>query len=220
MFAPNSQLIAMFFDVHTHNETTSTSNSVRSFTLQEALSLNLSQCQQWISVGIHPWHMHAGQAFDMDVLEQICSHQQVIFIGECGLDKHSECELDIQTTVFKRHITISETLKKPLIIHCVGLFNELLTIKNEFKPSQPWIIHGFRGKPQLAQQLLKAGCFLSFGEKFNEESVKVTPIEKLLIETDESQLPVQEIYHRIGRLKAVDPTELNASQKLIIEKNC
>jgi TatD DNase family protein len=46
----------------------------------------------------------------------------------------------------------------------------------------------------LAKQALKAGCYLSFGEHFNPESVRITPPEKKLFETDESELSIEEIY--------------------------
>ena len=84
-----------------------------------------------------------------------------------------------------------------------------------FNPSQKWIVHGFRGKPQLAGQLLKAGIDLSFGEKFNPESIQITPIERLFIETDESAMPIERIYEQIARIRGCKINDLNAGNVLL-----
>ena len=138
-------------------------------------------------------------------------------MGECGLDKHSTATIATQTAFFIDQITISEQLEKPLIIHCVGCFNEVLRIKKEIKPVQPWIIHGFRGKPQLAKQLLRAGFYLSYGEHFNAESVKITPLGKLMIETDESTKNIADIYQAISDSKSIDIDQLKTSE--VVFKN-
>ena len=107
--------------------------------------------------------------------------------------------------------------KKPLIIHCVGYFNELLALKKKWNPTQLWIIHGFRGKPELAAQTLKSGCALSYGEHFNAESVRLTPIEKIFVETDESILNINEIYQNIAIIKVCKIEDLNAGIQLLEE---
>ena len=48
----------------------------------------------------------------------------------------------------------------------------------------PWIVHGFRGGPALARQLLDAGFDLSFGLRYNKESFDITPTERRYRETD------------------------------------
>ena len=82
-------------------------------------------------------------------------------------------------------------------------------------PKQMWIIHGFRGKPQLAGQALNAGCALSFGEHFNSESVRLTPTDRLFIETDESTMLVSEIYQSISKIKDCTVEALNAGENLL-----
>ena len=61
----------------------------------------------------------------------------------------------------------------------------------------PWIIHGFRGKPQLAQQLLNNGFYISLGEHFNPQTVTIIPTNRLLFETDESTLDINTIIENI-----------------------
>ena len=57
----------------------------------------------------------------------------------------------------------------------------------------PWIIHGFRGKPQLAEALIRQGFYLSLGERYNPMSAAVIPIDRLLAESDGSRLMAAEI---------------------------
>lgn len=77
------------------------------------------------------------------------------------------------------------------------------------------VVHGFRGKPQLAKQLLNAGFAISYGEHFNPESVAVTPLDKLCIETDESEMPIEEIYKKIATIKDCRTHELNGACNLL-----
>jgi Tat protein secretion system quality control protein TatD with DNase activity len=87
----------------------------------------------------------------------------VVAIGECGLDRNIDLPLDIQTSIFKRHIELAETLQKPLVIHCVRAFSELIALKKNTKSTVPWIIHGFHKKEEVFQQLLKHDFYFSFG---------------------------------------------------------
>jgi TatD DNase family protein len=61
----------------------------------------------------------------------------------------------------------------------------------------PWIIHGFRGKPQLARQLINQGFYISLGELFNPQTATIIPTNRLLFETDESTLDIDTIIERI-----------------------
>ena len=208
---------SMIFDIHTHHKPTDFTVAIQSLTVSEAEKQLTPKAEGLYSVGIHPWYISDNYHSDLQMLKNHASNKRVVLIGECGLDKNSKATASIQIQVFKAQVKLSEELQKPLIIHCVGYFNELLTIKKDMNPQQLWIVHGFRGKPQLATQLLKAGCALSFGEKYNEDSVRVTPIEKLYIETDESTVSIETIYRKIAVVKAIAPNNLMAGT-LLLEK--
>lgn len=168
----------------------------------------------YFSVGIHPWDVHKYEPLWFTQLEFLLSFSQVIALGECGLDKNAEAPYEKQLELFKAQIRLSEQYKKHLIIHCVGYFNELQELKKEFAPKQTWIIHGFRGKPQLAVQLAKQGFGLAFGENFNPESVKDIPWDQLFFESDESSIHVEEIRKRIAAIRECDPLSLTAGATL------
>jgi TatD DNase family protein len=205
----------MLVDIHTHKVTDSGNPAIRNLTFHEADKIFASDEKGLFSLGIHPWN--AGEYSDelINKLYILTNDSRLVAIGECGLDKNSKYPLDFQIHVFEQQIKISEKAQKPMIIHCVGCFNELFELKKRLNPGQLWIIHGFRGKPELAQQALKAGCELSFGEQFNQESILITPVKHLFVETDESILAINEIYLRISKLKNCKIEELNAGENLI-----
>lgn len=206
----------MIVDIHTHHLVNKDEIAIRNLSIKEAETVFLSEKTGLFSVGFHPWFLNGCTEDSFAKLEELATDKRIVMIGECGLDKNSNFPIDMQIDIFKKQIELSEFVRKPLIIHCVSYFNELIEIKETKKVQQLWIIHGFRGKPELAHQLIKVGCSLSFGEHFNAESVSYTPINKLYIETDESNLPVSEIYKQIAGIKMCDPEELNAG-KLLIE---
>ncbi|MBO5699451.1 MAG: TatD family hydrolase [Bacteroidaceae bacterium] len=174
-------------DFHTHN-------------LQAAMPAIINMPQEWLmhpervqlrhdatySVGVHPWWTNE-EIDDERYLQNLKSwanHPQVVAIGECGIDKLKGAYIDHQIKVFKHHIHLSETVHKPLTIHCVRAFDIILQLKKEINPTQTWVIHGFRGKPALAQQLLDAGINLSFGKQYNEQSFNLCPNDRKFRETD------------------------------------
>lgn len=208
----------MTIDIHTHNSLANKSLSIYNLTLAEAGQKIESNEKELYSIGIHPWFADEFTDELFGKMAKWADDSRIVAIGECGLDKNSKATFNEQITVFEKQIYLSEKTHKPLIIHCVGYFNELLELKKRLEPQQLWIIHGFRGKPQLASQLLKAGCALSYGENFNKESVLLTPNDKLFVETDESQLSIDEIYSKIAMVKNI-PTELLSAGDLFISKN-
>lgn len=202
-------------DIHTHSHLSSEDIiAVRNLSLTEAERFNASE-SSIVSVGVHPWDIGDLDDSWLVQLKKACTDKHVALVGECGLDKNIETSLEMQTDIFLRHVFLAETIKKPLIIHCVGYYNELITLRKQNKPAQRWIVHGFRGKPQLALQLLEAGLDLSFGEKFNTESIIVTPIERIFIETDESFLPIRNSYEKIADIKNSTVQALNAGRNLL-----
>jgi TatD DNase family protein len=162
------------------------------------------------TAGIHPWDAGAYEEKWMENLAILMTFRQMVGIGECGLDKYAMASEEIQTGIFIKQIELASILKKPLIIHCVGFYNELIQIFRTNPFSFPKIIHGFRGKPELAQQLLREGFHLSFGPQFNAASVAVTPVDRILIETDESEADLSVVYAQIAEIKQCDIDDFSA----------
>ncbi len=149
------------------------------------------------SVGIHPWHSDLADALTLRLLDLKAQAPNVVAIGETGLDTLRGAPLDRQAQLLQHHIELSEQLGKPLVLHIVRAFNQIMALRRSISPSQPWIIHGFRGKPQLATQLLGSGFHISLGERFNPATAAIIPDDRLHFETDESQLPIDTIASQI-----------------------
>jgi TatD DNase family protein len=77
------------------------------------------------------------------IIEEKLKDENCFALGECGLDKITASDFELQKVVFKKQIQLSEKHQKPLIIHCVKAHQELIEIKKELKPKQVWIFHGF-----------------------------------------------------------------------------
>lgn len=192
----------MLTDIHTHHFPPIGHRAIYNIRIDESGFEFVRQENLYYSAGIHPWDTEKENENLLEKLYNTLLDKDVIAVGECGLDKYATADYKHQEQLFLHHIQLSEELFKPLIIHCVGCFNELIVLRKKLNPMQDWIVHGFRGKPQLAEQLLKAGFYLSFGEKFNPESVKICPPERMLVETDESRMSIEEIYETINSIKA------------------
>jgi TatD DNase family protein len=191
-------------DIHTHH-------------LKENVSQYIYSCMPsafspreggYYSVGIHPWNINSTTESEYECLKKIASHPQVIAIGEAGLDKMIPIDLSIQKEIFRWQIELSETLSKPLIIHSVRTSNEIIQLKKEFCPKSPWIIHGFRGKKELADQLTAQNIYLSFGEKYQESAIKSIPLNRLLLETDESEKEILLIYKSVAQIHSLTTEQL------------
>ncbi|MBR1732240.1 MAG: TatD family hydrolase [Alloprevotella sp.] len=143
------------------------------------------------SAGIHPWWTDAAENIPgfIEGLRRIAAHPQVVAIGECGFDR-LRGDLRLQEEIFPLHIEIAEAHQKPVTLHCVRAFDLLLAARKRLQPTTQWTVHGFRGKPSLARQLLEAGLDLSFGQHYNAESFEITPPQRRHRETDDGHNPI------------------------------
>ncbi|MEF9480405.1 TatD family hydrolase [Chryseobacterium sp. 1B4] len=164
------------------------------------------------SIGIHP------QDIDVNNIEEQFSRmkstifQNCFAIGECGLDSLVSVDQKIQEEVFLRQIKIANEVKKPLIIHCVRKFYEVISFKK--RTEQPMIIHGFNKKRQIAEDLLSNNFYLSFGKAvlYNlslQDILKNTPSDKIFLETDNEDFNIEELYHKVSEIKGISLEQLN-----------
>ena len=202
-----------FFNIHTH---------IAKHPANEILSADVSSFSaigknEFLSVGIHPWYLDDAEN-QLDLLRKAIENKQVVAIGESGLDKLKGPSMDLQTTVFKKQIALSEEYHLPMVIHCIKAYNELIQIKKSTHPHQPWIIHGFRGKEALAKECILHGFHLSFGAYYQEDALRAVPVEKLFVETDESDMDIEDICLRIAHTRGMELEELTESIKKNVER--
>lgn len=182
---------------HPQKEQNFRSDTIYSYIYPNLPGLGPKHC----SSGIHPWYIPAKKDLDWDLFLSVAKQPQVKLIGECGLDTFSKIDLDTQIKVFRKQIEIAELVQKPLLIHMVRTTTEIMALKQEYQPKQTWIIHGFRGKPELAQQYYEHGILLSTGPQFNPQTIQTIPLEKLLVETSDTGLPIDDVLKKIALIK-------------------
>lgn len=185
----------MIIDCHTHHAAPAPGAIISTSPI--GFSPLAGQC--W-SVGLHPWDLGLFCDGSLRIKDEIwtelvaaAADPSVVAIGECGIDIPKGGLLATQMLAFRKQALLAERLKKPLVTHSVKAHDIITGLKQDLKPEQPWIIHGFRYKPSIAEIYLNAGCYLSFGEKFNPDTLRMTPTDRLLAETDESQLSIDRI---------------------------
>lgn len=205
----------MILDIHSHREAPYPEGVINLRNFDIPLVEN-----QLYSAGIHPWDTAGGISDDTFLrLEKLAESDQVVMIGECGVDPAKGGPIFRQLQILKMQIDLSERLRKPLILHCVKSADVIMGLKRDLNPAQPWIIHGFRGKPQQASQLTGKGIYLSFGEKFNPATVLEMPDNMILAETDESILSITEIIGALSEAANRDLAPVIGANAASIIKN-
>lgn len=168
------------------------------------------------TLGIHPWFIARQNCEEaLHKIAKACDDPYLLAIGECGLDNSIATPLSLQESVFRAQIDIAEQCRKPVIIHAVRSFNELLRIRKNAKARQPWIIHGFNGNSDIAGQLLKQGCYLSFGKALLQENSRASRVlaavspERWFLETDAAEdVSIGEIYAAAAKILGLDVKSL------------
>lgn len=164
----------------------------------------------YVSAGLHPWSLP--QDFPSPLVEQalcrlenLAREGRIVAVGEVGWDAHSPAIIAHQQQIVETQWQISEQYRLPMILHVVKRWQELERFVRYLHPTVPLIVHGFRGKAPLAQSLLRLGVWLSFGQYYNLESLRVAWMEGLLLlETDDSSLPIRSIYDAVARDLEID----------------
>lgn len=194
----------MILDIHTHHLDPSNKDCIQN------IEIGLFNPQEgcFYSLGLHPWKVNERWENDFDLLQVHSQHPSVLAIGEAGLDRFVTDNISLQKNAFERQILLCEEIHKPLIIHCVKCFNELIALKRQYHPHVPWIVHGFRNNPFIAERLLNEDFYLSIGERYQATAIEMIPNDRLLTETDESTKNIFSIIQGIALVKKISHDEL------------
>jgi len=206
----------MLTDIHSHNYLLKpTYNKVLSLQLhpntEVAGELHSMTSEVFVSAGVHPWHASEWSSENMPLLNVLLQSSQIAFIGEIGLDNSCGVPLEKQLFVFEYQLMIANSSCKSVLIHNVGHQAELLAIKKRYQRIPIWILHGFRGKAQLAEQYLRKDFYLSFGSNYHVEALRACPIDRLFIETDDSDVDLRTLYQKVAEDLGVSEEKLETS---------
>lgn len=199
-----------FFNFHTHQFT----NQSNVLELVNQYPQEFDSSIPFYSIGIHPWYIKQDTIdTDLKIIEEKLQNKNCLAIGECGLDKRIEVPLELQFAVFEKQLMLAEKYNKPVVIHCVAAFQEIIEIKKRMKISVPMIVHGFSKNSQIASQLIKEGFYLSFGKYLlRNPDLKTVfqsiPNDRFLLETDTIEENIQEVYNLALEYKNLTNKEL------------
>ena len=192
-----------YLDVHTHRLATDPQVVSIVSTFIQSIEEEL-QPTPYRSFDIHPCRIEEDGEAQWKRLQLMAKQPACVAIGEAGLDRLALCPMQRQRSLFVRQAGLAEELGKPLIIHCVRAWEELIACRKAIRPKQPWVIHGFRGKATLADQLLRQGFYLSLGYYFQPETARVAWPGRLFLETDEANVSIQVVYARVAEALSID----------------
>ncbi|MEO8533121.1 MAG: TatD family hydrolase [Flavobacterium sp.] len=199
-----------FFNFHTHQFT----NQSDILELVNQYPQEFDSAIPFYSIGIHPWYITEDRIdADLEIIEEKLQTENCLAIGECGLDKRIEIPMELQISVFERQLVLAEKYKKPVVIHCVAAFQEVIAIKKKWKISVPMIIHGFSKNSQIADQLIKEGFYLSFGKYLlRNPELKIVfqkiPNDRFFLETDTVEETIKQVYELASKYKDLNNSEL------------
>lgn len=205
------------FDIHTHHSSANPFREILNIRfLKEKVAFEPGR---FYSLGVHPWEAELEERIDWTLFEELARNPQVLAVGECGLDRlvHAE-RMSAQERIFLRQLTIAERVNKPLLIHNVKSTGTIELFKKNSLSTVPWIQHGFRGKPQLAGELLRAGFYLSFGVNFHADALRAMPPGSFFFETDDSETDIREVYERAARTLDIPMEKLAEQVQRTIKK--
>ncbi|WDF65770.1 TatD family hydrolase [Flavobacterium sp. KACC 22763] len=199
-----------YFNFHTHQFT----NQSDVLELVNQYPKDFDALIPFYSIGIHPWYIDENRLNeDLKIIEVKLQTNNCLAIGECGLDKRIEVPFDLQVSIFEKQLELAEKYKKPVVIHCVAAFQEVMAIKKKMRINVPMIIHGFSKNNQLAEQLIAAGFYLSFGKYLlkNPDLKSVfqnVPNDRFFLETDTIEESIKEVYELASEYKGLNLKEL------------
>lgn len=176
------------------------------------------------SIGIHPWYIDENRLkSDLKSIAEKLQLNECLALGECGLDKRIEIPFQKQTTVFQSQIELVQNTSKPIILHCVTSYQEVISIKKEMKVENPLIIHGFSKNKQVAKSLLDNGFHLSFGKYLlrNPELSEVfeyVPNGSFFLETDTIEETIIDVYQKASNIKNIKIEDLKEVVKTNFDK--
>ncbi len=198
-------------DIHTHHAAPQPRGVVAIRVTGEDMP-TISATQRY-SAGVHPWDtVRDVTDAEWGELEELVRRPEIVAVGETGIDLTPRGgPMFRQLLVFKRHVEISESVRKPIVIHDVKGHDVIVGARRDLAPTQNWAIHGFRRKREVAAMLLRAGCWLSFGAEFNPDALRATPEDRILAETDETPVTIEEVITRLSAAYGKDLTETIAA---------
>lgn len=206
----------MFINIHSHYSPATDEWTIQSLWTDFGKTAMPGQ----YSIGVHPWYIHASHwEKHLELLREASRNPNVLAIGECGLDKVCNTPFSLQAKVFAAQVDRANEIGKPLIIHCVQAWEEVLHVLHQQGNKVPVVFHGFNKSLPLAQKIIGQGYYLSFGKSLEQPGKRKIlsglPADKIFLETDDSAVSIRRVYEWAADALSIDHNSL----VLQIQKN-
>lgn len=218
--------MSIFINIHSHRKQEKDEIIIHNF-FPDDISNRISNHSGFFSCGIHPWYLKPGEDWlndQMQKLKQSMDYRGCLAIGETGLDKAIGSDWGLQLKVFEKQIRLAEEFGKPMIIHSVRAWSDLLALRKSSSAKATWIFHGFNSSIQMANQLIDSGCMLSFGKSLLQPGKKIREImaeissENFFLETDDADVNIEDIYKAVSNIKNLPLEKMIKAQHENFEK--
>src|SRR5690554_3989208 len=118
----------MYYDIHTHHFT----NRAHVVELVNQYPDEPLYDYPAFSIGIHPWRFDVNNLNkELRLMEELLLSPNCKAVGECGLDKRIDTPLEAQKKILIPQLLLANKYKKPVLLHCVAAFQEIIQIKKE-----------------------------------------------------------------------------------------
>ena len=204
-------MIMKLIDIHTHRATDALSIQILNVFAQDLFEVERDSP---FSAGLHPWDIDLSNPEEcIKTIERFAVQKNMLAIGECGLDRIISTDFALQERYFRQQIEIAEKFRKPLIIHCVRAYSDLMKFKKASKSDLPWIIHGYAGNLDITQSLIVHNFYFSAGERLLKDSrkhdvLRAISLDRLFLETDDGDTSITEIYSMAAQVLNIDQDTL------------
>ena len=158
-----------------------------------ARAIEIAQRYSFIkaAIGFHPSDAHQIKQEAFRELETLLKQDEVVAIGECGLDFYRDkSHMDQQIAVFERQIALAKIYDLPLVIHMREASQATYAILAKHAPLKG-VMHCYSGSVEMVERFLALGLHIALGgpvtfknAKTPKEVAKFLPLDKLLLETD------------------------------------
>jgi TatD DNase family protein len=199
----------MFINIHTHNQ----ADTGQFFIENLYKDFEKILLPGFYSAGLHPWYLTVEWKKQLKEIENFADEKNLVAIGECGLDRLTQTSFALQQEVFREHISLANDIGKPLIVHCVRAYDEVISELKKQRNKVPVVFHGFNKNAAFLQKILDNGHYVSFGDALLDERnagiFKMVPVESFFLETDDASTDIREIYEAAASAKNISAETLS-----------
>lgn len=209
--------MAKLVDFHTHSNIKKKDIfQIYNIDMNSDINSQVSCVDQFV-IGIHPWDIDVSHSkLQLSQLREYLLNKKNVGLGECGLDRSIETDFELQVDILHEQFKLAKEYKLQfIVIHCVRAYSDIVSIYKDSNLKCPLIFHDYNGNENITRDLLKRGFFFSVGIKSITDnkrksfhSLSIIPVSNIFFETDNSSLPINQVYEEYALFKGINVEDL------------